>query len=309
LRILEPNPKWDDYINENNIYNHLDTVVPIVDEIRILAQEHGIELTALIPTNLDPNQQSRNLDKSHKRKLEQKRQNIHTRTIQPTFVSLKSPKCDRPFTMLRVEMDGSTYMCQCAQPTGLNDFDVDPIEIWNSSRARELRRQIDKEEYDSTCLDCHILRNKLTHEAEFERKKLEPDRPFLSGEILRSSFGNILNLNDSIQGFIESFEIRDSKIFVSGWAADLKSERRCMFVVVFIDGVNTVVMRPTVRRPDVAQAFSRTSVEMYGFTSSVVSTGDLDFIDLKPRVWAIDKFGCAGEITCLEPEAGICDYM
>jgi hypothetical protein len=199
--------------------------------------------------------------------------------------------------MLRVEMDGSTYMCQCEQRTGLNAFEVDPIEIWNSPRARELRHQIDKEEYDSTCLDCHILRNKLAYEAEFERKKLEPDRLALCAGILSGASGNFLNLNDAIQGFVERFEIRDGKVFVSGWAADLKNMRPCMFVVVFVNGVNTVIMRPTLRRPDVAQAFSGTSLEMCGFTGSAVSTSRLDLTDLRPRVWAIDKLGCAGELS------------
>jgi MoaA/NifB/PqqE/SkfB family radical SAM enzyme len=302
LRIMEPNPKWDDYIRENDVYKHLDTVVPIVDEIRILARERGIELTTLIPTNLDPNQRNRNRGKGVKAGYNQKRHNTRARTIQPTFVSLKSPKCDRPFTMLRVEMDGSTYMCQCEQRTGLNAFEVDPIEIWNSSRATELRRQIDMEEYDSTCLDCHILRNKLTYEAAFERKRLEPDGLALSGGILTSSSGNIVNLNDSIQGFVETLEIRDGNVFVSGWAADLKNGRPCMFVVVFINGVNTVVMRPTLRRPDVAQAFSKRSLEMCGFTGPGAARCRLDAVDLKPRVWAIDRFGCAGELSHLGPD-------
>ena len=295
LRILEPNPDWDDYIRENNIYNHLDTVVPIVDEVRILTHEHDIELTTLIPTNLDPNQLNSRPRKIDKRK-EQNRDIAH-RSDRPTFVSLKSPKCYRPFTMLRVQMDGSTHMCQGDQHTGLNAFEVEPIEIWNCLRFRQLRYQIDSGEYDGTCLDCHILRNKLTYEAEFERKRLEPDSLSLSAETLHRPSGNIVDINEDIQGFVENFAMESGKIFISGWAADLKHSRPCKFVVAFIDGVNTVVVRPTVRRPDVAQAFFKRSIEMCGFTTSAASTREPSFADPELRVWAIDEFGCAGELS------------
>jgi MoaA/NifB/PqqE/SkfB family radical SAM enzyme len=44
LRIVEPNPKWDDYILANNIYDHKETVGPILMQARELAQSHGINI-------------------------------------------------------------------------------------------------------------------------------------------------------------------------------------------------------------------------------------------------------------------------
>jgi MoaA/NifB/PqqE/SkfB family radical SAM enzyme len=44
LRIVMPNPEWDDYIRANNIYDHMDTVGPILQQARALAAAHGIEI-------------------------------------------------------------------------------------------------------------------------------------------------------------------------------------------------------------------------------------------------------------------------
>ena len=44
LRIVEPNPKWDDYILANNIYDHTETVGPILTQARNLARSHGIDI-------------------------------------------------------------------------------------------------------------------------------------------------------------------------------------------------------------------------------------------------------------------------
>ncbi|MGE4061473.1 MAG: radical SAM protein [Sphingomonadales bacterium] len=298
LRILEPNPDWDDYVRENDVYRHLETVVPIVDEIRILAREYDIELTTLIPTNLTPDQLCRPAHTRNSRRYLQARRHVPSQIGQPTFVGLNSPKCDRPFTMLRVAMDGSTYMCQGEQPTGLNAFDVDPVDIWNSPRFRELRGQIDRREYDSTCLDCHILRNRLTYEAEFERKRWEPDKLSRLENVLRGSSGNALEPNDAIRGFVEAFVLEDGKVFISGWAVDLKSGRPCTFIIVFLKKVNSLVIRPTERRPDVVQAFSKASVEMCGFSNLGTRTNDPDSIYLDFHVWALDERGCARELKC-----------
>lgn len=45
LRIVAPNPAWDDYIRENNIYDHMDTIVPIFKSARKLAEEHQIAIS------------------------------------------------------------------------------------------------------------------------------------------------------------------------------------------------------------------------------------------------------------------------
>lgn len=44
LRIVAPNPKWDDYIRANNIYDHLKTIAPILRVANELARAHGINI-------------------------------------------------------------------------------------------------------------------------------------------------------------------------------------------------------------------------------------------------------------------------
>jgi len=46
LRIVGPtNPEWDDYIRANNIYNHMQTIVPIIQQARKIAESYGILLS------------------------------------------------------------------------------------------------------------------------------------------------------------------------------------------------------------------------------------------------------------------------
>jgi MoaA/NifB/PqqE/SkfB family radical SAM enzyme len=44
LRIVAPNPEWDDYILANNIYNHMDTIAPIMQKAKMLAESFGITI-------------------------------------------------------------------------------------------------------------------------------------------------------------------------------------------------------------------------------------------------------------------------
>jgi MoaA/NifB/PqqE/SkfB family radical SAM enzyme len=44
LRIVAPNPEWDDYIRQNNMYDHMDTIVPIFRSAKQLAATHHIEM-------------------------------------------------------------------------------------------------------------------------------------------------------------------------------------------------------------------------------------------------------------------------
>jgi hypothetical protein len=48
LRIVAPIPEWDDYIRKNSIYEHLDTIVPILQRAKKVAAEHNIEITTPI---------------------------------------------------------------------------------------------------------------------------------------------------------------------------------------------------------------------------------------------------------------------
>jgi MoaA/NifB/PqqE/SkfB family radical SAM enzyme len=64
LRIIYPNPEWDDYIRRNDIYNHLDAVVPIVQAARKLASANGIDVLTPIPSAItsSPDAQGKPLD-------------------------------------------------------------------------------------------------------------------------------------------------------------------------------------------------------------------------------------------------------
>jgi hypothetical protein len=291
LRILEPNPQWDDYVRSNNIYSHLDTVIPIVDEIRLLADHYQVELTTLIPTKLDPGTLRgaaiRNAGKAAK----------HRQLATPTFVELNSPKCPKPFTMLRVEMDGSTYLCQGPQGTKINAFDVEPIEIWNSLRAQELRYEIDNEEYDETCLDCHILRNKLAYEAEMDHDRLQPASLRLVANGLTNSRGENLVIHQGIVGFVERYEVEHGKLHFTGWAAEIRNGRPCTFIVVFVDGQNAAVSRPLRRRPDVAQAFLRRGIEMCGFEAEIDVSSVGVSLTSDVQFWAVERFGQAAQLS------------
>ena len=44
LRVIWPNPEWDDYIRENSIYLHTDTIMPILSEARNLANLNGLKI-------------------------------------------------------------------------------------------------------------------------------------------------------------------------------------------------------------------------------------------------------------------------
>lgn len=297
LRILEPNPEWDDYIKANSIYNHMDTVVPLIDQARVLAVKHGIQITTSIPTNLNVVRKRQKTANKTNGVDRGKREPPVRKEIKLPVGTLGGLKCDRPFKMLRVDMSGSVYMCPGEQHTNLNAFQVDPVEIWNSARFREVRCGLDTEEYDSTCLDCHILKNRLTFEAENERKRLNPDKFTLTGEGLADPLGAVLPVHDYMSGYVDDIKVENGRLTLMGWAVDFKTDRPCMFVVVFVGGVNCVVTRPTMRRSDVANHFSKPSIEVCGFMVSFDYPQGLLVRDPTLRVWAIDKFGSGREIA------------
>lgn len=287
LRILEPMPQWDDYIRENVVYNHLGTVVPIVDEVRAIAAAHGIEIESVIPTSLDPEDIRRTTDAN--------RTHRPSRQAWPVPVVPAGLKCDRPFKMLRVEMDGAVYMCPAAQPADLNVFSTEPVEIWNAPRFREVRCRLTEEKYDAVCLDCHKLRNKLVYDAEIARAAMKPESLTETAEGLFDASGLPRAINDDVQGCIEWCATEDGKVRVKGWAADVKTGRPCLFAVLFIAGINVAVAQPILRRPDVAGALGMESIEMCGFTIVADFAGQHSDVNL--HVWAIDQGGAVRRLS------------
>jgi hypothetical protein len=98
---------------------------------------------------------------------------------------------------------------------------------------------------------------------------------------------------------IEDIKVENGRLTLTGWAVDSKIDRPCMFVVVFVGGVNCVVVRPTMRRSDVANHFSKPLVEVCGFMVSFDYPEGLLVQDPTLRVWAIDKFGSGREIASI----------
>lgn len=297
LRILEPMAEWDDYIRDNSIYNHLDTAIPIVDEVRAFAAERGIEIETMIPTRLDPDHLGETLARN-RRSRKTLDDGDRGAEIQ-TYVTPASLKCDRPFKMLRVEMDGTVYMCPAAQSANLNVFETEPIEIWNSLRFRELRCHLIEENFEDGCLDCHKLRNRLTFDAEIARKRMEPEKLRLSANQLVDATGRKLMENDDIQGCVEYSKVESGKVHVAGWAADLKSKRPCEFIVAFFGDANHAVARPTIRRPDVANILAEPRIELCGFTLLTDYPNAAGVADLDLQTWAIDKTGNCRKLSAM----------
>ena len=44
LRIIAPQKEWDQYILDNDPWKHKDTIVPILNQAKIRAQEYGIQI-------------------------------------------------------------------------------------------------------------------------------------------------------------------------------------------------------------------------------------------------------------------------
>jgi MoaA/NifB/PqqE/SkfB family radical SAM enzyme len=283
LRIIEPMPKWDNYIRENIIYQHLDTVIPLVDAVRSLAAEHGIEIDTVVPTRLNLAELKVTFEANRRHRPTPP----HGDHNLPVYRAPSSLKCDRPFKMMRVEMDGATYMCPAALPAGLNALTTDPIEIWNSARFREVRCRLTEEKFDEVCLDCHKLRNKLIFDAELVRTSLKPDKLALSGAGLISPAHKLLSDDRTIQGAVERCTVAGGRIRIEGWAVDLRAERPCLFVVAFIHGRNEAVAQPIQRRPDVAATLALESTEMCGFSVQIDGFYGLHQNDIE--LWAIDR--------------------
>jgi molybdenum cofactor biosynthesis enzyme MoaA len=44
LRVIWPNPEWDDYIRENSLYKHVDSITPILKEAKNIADQKGLKI-------------------------------------------------------------------------------------------------------------------------------------------------------------------------------------------------------------------------------------------------------------------------
>jgi radical SAM protein with 4Fe4S-binding SPASM domain len=208
-------------------------------------------------------------------------------------------KCDKPFTMMRIEMDGTVYMCSGIQRADLNAFEVDPLEIWNSERFKALRYKLDNEEYDEICSNCHILRNRLSFDAESEKLKLNPLAYRLVEGVVVNSDGQPIATGGNIFGYIDSINETPNSLTITGWAADFDAGKPCKLILVFIDGIARAVGHPSFRRNDVAIYFERPRLGMSGYSIVVSVAEETMTTNRRIQVFALDVADHIGELPYL----------
>jgi radical SAM protein with 4Fe4S-binding SPASM domain len=273
LRIVTPISDCNDYIRENNdyirknnVYDHLDTIIPILREVKERADEYNIEIITPIAF----------AEAAEPRKI----------------INGGGRKCERPFTMLRIEMDGTVYMCSGAQRANFNVFDADPLAIWNSDRFKELRCQLDTEEYDEICSDCHIIR----YSAEIEKMNLGLLRYRIVEDIVVDSKEQPVAGNPQIAGWMESLEQTSKSLTITGWASDLGADKPCKFVIAFVNDVARAAVRPSLRRTDVANKLNRARLAMSGYKITIANLDETAGPDVRVRVFALDGVGNIREL-------------
>lgn len=89
-------------------------------------------------------------------------------------------KCDMPFKMLKIQMNGDVFACPQGQLLA-NLYTTGPMDIWNSPRMLELREQLDTENYDEMCRKCTIVQDFKDEQPERgdeqpEREDAQPER-------------------------------------------------------------------------------------------------------------------------------------
>lgn len=199
-------------------------------------------------------------------------------------------KCDMPFKMLKVQMDGQIFMCSNGQPAMINAFEVNPEDIWNSPRFLELRYQLDTEKYDAMCRVCPLVQD--------FGEATPPDKPLLeSVKTLRLLDGNVVDSNgdpveagNSVEGFIDMANIADGRLVLQGWAC--AESKPAGNVLVFVNGAVFAATSPDIERPDVAQHFGSSQATLCGFILDI----PLPSSETPVRVFATDLRGRIKEL-------------
>jgi hypothetical protein len=193
-------------------------------------------------------------------------------------------------------MDGTVYMCSAEHRANLNAFQVDPLTIWNSERYKELRYRLDSEEYDETCMSCHILINKLISDFEIGNVKIRALDYRLVGDIVVDAAGHEVLRNNNIMGWVEAVERSSGSLRIVGWAAGANGNQPCKFVIAFVNGVARAAGCPTRPRPDVAEHFERPRLVLSGYDILSPRGEQLAESNATVRVFAFDEAGDAGEL-------------
>jgi radical SAM protein with 4Fe4S-binding SPASM domain len=206
-------------------------------------------------------------------------------------------KCDMPFNMLKIEMDGRVYMCSSGQPANINAFEVDPLEIWNSERFKELRYQLDTEQYDDMCLQCPLVQDFIDTDARVEEMRVAALNYRIVDNVVVDARRQPLAVSGRISGWVDTVDQSPKTLSMAGWATDMENGQPCKIVVVFIDGVAQAAKALTFPRGDVAAHFGNSQLKMSGYSIPVPVPAGSAPPDISVRVFAIDGDGNAAELS------------
>jgi len=95
-----------------------------------------------------------------------------------------------------------------------------------------------------------------------------------------------------LKGWVDRATLRDSKLVLTGWAADVPNAQLPKAIWVFINDKLAHVGSPTIRRPGVAH-FLKMPLFQTGFTFTLAVR---DTNNLKVRVYAVSEVGLASEL-------------
>jgi len=206
-------------------------------------------------------------------------------------------KCEMPFTMLKIEMDGSVYMCAAGQPANINAFEVEALDIWNSDRFRELRCQLDTEHYDAMCQACPLMQDSASGTAMADTAHLDiADYQYsVRNGVVVDQSGARIPLTTKMFGWLDHVDRRSAEWIFTGWAMDLNSRVPAKAVVVLVDGVTKAAAAPAHPRPDVAKALNIPAAQLCGYRISVATDSVAPHQAI--RIFAVGDGGQIGELS------------
>ena len=244
MRIVAPNPEYDDLIRQNDVYTDLASVVPIVRALKQRGLEHGIDIDTPLPTRLN---------------------STDTDDLTVDHSPYPDMKCDRPFVMSKINMNGTVSMCQSDRLSGYNVNSDDPLAIWNSDSYVQLRQSIANESYRGACRDCHTLRNRLQRDAAISAAEQNLSALRLEGEHLLRPDGSRVQHAPALIGTVDHRQKGGSKIHISGWTFDPQHNRPCEHIMLF-GSRGLIAMAPScLRRDDVVTSLKNDRAALSGF--------------------------------------------
>lgn len=93
----------------------------------------------------------------------------------------------------------------------------------------------------------------------------------VNGKVITSSKGNkhMVTPDKVLVGWVDSAEVKNGYIELSGWSADVDNSRLVDIVIVFVDGKSATWTKTIMRRESVSREFKNDKLEMSGFKLSL----------------------------------------